>query len=206
MIHAYNEQFLPVIKNKLAQMFELAVNVENIEIDTFADLFVSSRVCRAFEKADPVLVMGKSANELLALILDKEPVNAIIGDEASPEYWAGWVLACAQWYFNTTYRELISALPCSKLVENYFPYHEMDITQSLDLYAGRLPRKSALKELRRKHGLSQTELALLSGVPERTIRSYEQGTNDISKAQAETLYALSQVLGCTIEDLITSIR
>ena len=56
--------------------------------------------------------------------------------------------------------------------------------------------------MRKELGLSQTELSVLSGVPERTIRSYEQGTTDISKAQADTLYALSRVLGCTIEELI----
>ena len=83
-----------------------------------------------------------------------------------------------------------------------FPYHETDVLQSVDLFRARLPRVCPLKTLRRRRGLNQTELAALSGVPERTIRSYEQGKNEISKARAETLYALAQVLGCTIEELI----
>ena len=202
MIHAYNEQFLETVKGKLAAMFELAVNEENNDIDSFAGRFAESRICRAFEKADPVYVLGRSANELLGLILDKEPLNVETSDYGTPEYWAGWVLAYAQWYMNRPYKDLIAAMPCSELVEKYFPYHEMDIMQSVDLYLERLPRTSVLKKLRQERGLSQVELAALSGVPERTIRSYEQGTTDISKAQAETLYALSQVLGCTIEELI----
>ena len=54
MIHAYNEQFFTVIQQKLAAMFELAVNEEHLSIDEFASLFLSSKICRAFETADPV--------------------------------------------------------------------------------------------------------------------------------------------------------
>ena len=66
MIHAYNEQFLDIIQRKVSAMFELAVLEEHIEIDTFAQKFLSSPVCRALETADPVYALGKSANELLA--------------------------------------------------------------------------------------------------------------------------------------------
>ena len=36
-------------------------------------------------------------------------------------------------------------------------------------------------------------------IPEET---WEQKVNDIDKAQAQTLYKLSRVLGCDIEDLL----
>lgn len=202
MIHAYNEQHLSVIQSKLAAMFELAVLEEHVEIDEFASCFLSSPVCHAFEKADPVFVLGKSANEMLAVVLDRPPLNIETDSCASPEYWVGWVLAYAQWYFNKPYKKLIEALPCSKLISEYFPYHEMDITHSLDLFRPHLFMRCPLKELRLMNNLSQSELAVLSGVSIRTIKAYEQGTVDISKAQADTLYALSQSLHCTIEDLI----
>lgn len=202
MIHAYNEYYLPIVRDKLAAMFELAVYVQHIEINDFAERFLSSRICRAFEKADPVYVMGKSANELLGLILNIDPRDVSTSDCATPEYWVGWILAYSQWYLNRPYRELVSVLPCDELLKKYFPYHEMDIMHSVELFRIRLPEINKLKKLRRERNLSQAELAVLSGVPERTIRSYEQGKTEISKAQAETLYALAQVLGCAIEDLI----
>lgn len=202
MIHAYNKQYLDTIQTKLAEMFELAVLTENIPIDTFAERFLSSHICIAFEKADPVFVLGKSANELLAILLDKTPKNIETSDFASPEYWVGYVLAYAQWYLNKPYKLLLSVFPCGKLINEYFPYHEMDISKSLELFTARLPVVSKLKEFRKRKNLSQNELSLLSGIPVRTIKSYEQGTADISKAQAETLYSLSETLGCSIEDLI----
>ncbi len=202
MIHAYNEEYLPTIQSKLASMIELAVLEEQIDIDKFINLFLSSKVCRALETADPILALGKSANELLAIILEKDACEFAESSYASPEYWTGYTLAYAQWYFNKSFAELIAVYPCSKLIDNYFPYHEMDITNSLNLYSARLNLESRLKILRVAKKLSQSQLALLSGIPVRTIKAYEQGKIDICKAQAETLYAIAKVLNCTIEDLM----
>lgn len=202
MIHAYNEQFVSIIQPKVAAMFELAILEEHIDIDVFAKKFISSPVCHALENADPVYALGKSANELLALILGNEPLNIETSSYASPEYWVGWILSYAQWYFNKPYCTIITAIPCSKLLDNYFPYHEMDISQSMELIARHLKPVCTLKEIRQTRGLSQTQLANLSNVPLRTIKAYEQGTVDISKAQAETLYSLALILNCSIEDLI----
>ena len=59
-----------------------------------------------------------------------------------------------------------------------------------------------LKQIRESRGISQTELAEMSGVKLRSIQMYEQKVNDIDKAQSQTLYKLSRVLGCGIEDLL----
>ena len=41
-----------------------------------------------------------------------------------------------------------------------------------------------------------------SGVSLRSIQMYEQRQKNINKARVESLYKISKVLGCTIEDLI----
>lgn len=61
---------------------------------------------------------------------------------------------------------------------------------------------SNLKKLREEASLSQNKLATLSGVSNRMIQYYEQGAKNINKAQADTLYKLSKILNCSIEDLI----
>ena len=55
MIHAYNEEFLPIIQTKLASVIELGVLTEKIEIDQFMELFLSSPVCLPLETANPIL-------------------------------------------------------------------------------------------------------------------------------------------------------
>ena len=64
------------------------------------------------------------------------------------------------------------------------------------------PNTSALKTLRKKRKLTQEQLAILSGVNIRTIRSYEQGTSELAKAQGETLLMLSKALNCSMEELL----
>ena len=69
----------------MAEMIELAVLNEKIDIDHFADLFTHSKVCDAFETMNPIYILGRSSNELIGLIIDKPPVDIYIAAFASPE-------------------------------------------------------------------------------------------------------------------------
>lgn len=62
--------------------------------------------------------------------------------------------------------------------------------------------KSRLKRIRVSMGLTQTELAELSGINVKSIASYEQTPSKINKASVETVYKIADSLGCSIEDLI----
>jgi len=61
---------------------------------------------------------------------------------------------------------------------------------------------SHLKWARELQGMSQTKLADVSGVPLRTIRSYENNQSDINKAQAIIVYKLATALGVKMETLM----
>ena len=59
-----------------------------------------------------------------------------------------------------------------------------------------------LKNIRIAQNMTQSKLAEISGVNIRMIQHYEQGRKDINKAEALTVYKLSQALECKIEDLL----
>ncbi|WP_294465431.1 helix-turn-helix domain-containing protein [uncultured Ruminococcus sp.] len=61
---------------------------------------------------------------------------------------------------------------------------------------------SNLKQYREQAGLSQSQLAQISGVNVRMIQHYEQGFKDINKASAITVYKLAKALNIGTEDLI----
>ena len=87
----------------------------------------------------------------------------------------------------------------------YSVYHEMDITQfidSMESFYNKAEFETKLKRIRESRGISQSELSEMSGVKLRSIQMYEQKVNDIDKAQAQTLYKISRVLGCNIEDIL----
>ena len=59
-----------------------------------------------------------------------------------------------------------------------------------------------LQRIRKERGMSQSQLAEASGVSIRMIQYYEQGANDINKAEAQTVWKLAQALHCHMEELI----
>ncbi|MBQ8407449.1 MAG: helix-turn-helix transcriptional regulator [Clostridia bacterium] len=202
MIRAYNEIYLNSVMRNLAALFDMAINAEQFDANEFAQSFASSDVAKGIENGVPDILVGKSATELLSLILDREVEYDSVPMDRTPEYWAGWVLAYAQWSLNRSFEEIISVMPFDKLVRMYYPYHEADERKTVEVIAELFPKVSALKIIRQKRKLTQEQLALLSGVNVRSIRSYEQGDNEIAKAQAETLQMLAKALDCTIEELL----
>ena len=61
---------------------------------------------------------------------------------------------------------------------------------------------SNLKILREKSGLSQSQLAKSADVNIRVIQCCEIGQRDINKVQALSVYKISQVLNCEVQDLL----
>lgn len=202
MIHAYDEYYTPIAQDRLGNMLELAVYGCGLTMDGFYGRFLKSPVCKALEKADPTIMLGRSANELLEAIVGSYPSSFEQHEQLSPEYWTGWTLAYIQWYTARTFEEINNAYPIQRLLLDYFPFHEMDVSRILSVVMESLGSGSALKRFRTMRRLSQSMLSKISGVPLRTIRSYEQGKAELSKAQGETLYHLSKALCCSMEDLM----
>ncbi len=59
-----------------------------------------------------------------------------------------------------------------------------------------------LKRLRLKSGLTQSQLAQVTGLNLRTLQYYEQGINKIDQARLTTLLKIAIALECKIKDLL----
>lgn len=202
MIHAYSELYLNSVIKSIAALFDMAVNSERLDSDSFAELFAKSDIASGIEAGVPELLAGTSAGEMLTMLLDRDIKEDYRISVKSPEYQAGLVLALTQWYLNKSFSEILAVMPFSKFAEFNSPYRDADRIKIIKWINSCFPVVSALKVMRQKRKLTQEQLALLSGVNIRSIRSYEQGDNDIAKAQGETLQLLAQALDCSIEELL----
>ena len=128
--------------------------------------------------------------------------------DRNEEFWTGWAVAYYQWETALQFADIIRFVPIRDIQAPYTPYHEMDIRQFADkmneLYCAAKPETN-LKLLRSQAGLSQRQLADLSGVPLRTIQQYEQRQKNINKAQAEYLVMLAQSLSCHVAQLLENV-
>ena len=97
------------------------------------------------------------------------------------------------------------AVPIRNVIDMYDVYHEMDIMHFVDAvnaYWNVCYDETNLKRIRKLAGLSQRELAELSGVSIRQLQLFEQRQRDINRTKAIDLVKLARVLGCKAEDLL----
>lgn len=210
MIYAYSEFYLNDAKQNLAELFNYAIIACRFEANLFSKLFVQSGYADKFERGNPAIIAGMSGIELAKKVITYAYPNwkfpeRIFSEDRSDVYWAGWALAEYQWITCKRFKDIFSRVSLTEIISMYSVYHEMDIEHFIEDMTEKynaIEQETRLKTIRENRGISQTELAKLSGVKLRSIQMYEQKINDIDKAQVGTIYKLSRVLGCTIEDLL----
>ena len=210
MTRAYGESYLNDAKDRLSQFFDYLINDCGMKADWVASIFLSSGYAEQFERGNPAILAGMSGVELARAVVEatyrkKKLPERSFSEGLSPEYWAGWALAEYQWYSGKRFKDVFEHIKLSDIILMYPVYHEMDITGFIETMeekcSAELP-ECRLKKLRESRGLSQRELAKLSGVSLRSIQMYEQRVNDSGKAQAQAVFKLSRAIGCTVEDLL----
>lgn len=210
MIHAYSEFYLNDAKQNLADFFDYTINSCKFDANFISKLFVQSGYADKFERGNPAIVAGMSGIELAKKVImyaypDWRFPEKIFSEDRSNVYWAGWALAEYQWTTSKRFKDIFSRISLDEIISMYSVYHEIDIAhfiEDMNKKYDSIDPETRLKTIRENWGISQAELSKLSGVKLRSIQMYEQKANDIDKAQVGTLYKLSRVLGCTIEDLL----
>lgn len=210
-IHAYDELYLSGAQNILGHAVDFAVMTLEIEPNVFGNALAVSVSGKQFAQGNPRYVAGMNGCEFAREVLDDVKISYPDVDDAmyldkSPEYWAGWALAYYQWSTDTTFMDILKAVPLDDIIIGMYPvYHEMDIAKFVE-QMNELMKAVYLQTRLRAHrdncGMSQAELAEESGVPLRQIQLFEQGQRDINKTAAVTLYKLSKALCCRMEDLL----
>ena len=210
MTHAYREIYLSNAQSALGDAFDYAINTCGISGKDFVKLFITSSVSKRMENGEPSFLAGKSGIEIAAEVVSETMGKKLdVAPEEhfghSKEYWIGWAVAYYQWYSSRKYSDIFKVLTYEDLQKMYYTLHEADITKFVEIADERIKEFFAdtnLKRIRMSYGCTQAELAERSGVSLRSIQMYEQRNKDINKASAETVYRISKVLGCTMEDLI----
>ena len=209
-MYAYNETYLADARRNLGGMFDYAINVYGMNTDDFWDMFAASDIARSLSCGDPKYVAGMSGCELFArLIYDTYQKWIDLGNvrlhDRSREYWAGFALAYYQWHSGNTYAMIRNrGIRLSDIVALYI-LHEAPDEKFIEIMTERMSEnhnEGTLKRLRTYAGLTQKGLSEASGVSLRMIQLYEQGQNDLSKAQAKVVVSLAKALGGNAEDLI----
>ena len=210
MIHAYQEIYVNKVQKTLGTAFDYAINTCGILGDEFIKLFIVSSISKRIENGEPLYLVGKTGIEIVFDIISETKYQVDLKDiedtfDKSCEYWIGWSIAYCQWYSDRSFNEIFEVFSYDELRIMYQHLHEADISKFVEIVDSRIKEyyhETNLKIMRKLCGYTQKEVAENSGVSLRCIQMYEERNKDINKASVETLYKLSKVFGCKIENLI----
>lgn len=211
MTRAYPDYYLDDAQREVGAMLDYAVNGCGEDLAEFYARFLASGLAWHVSQASPKY-LGMSGTELAMLVAERTgaplPEKEPLIFPGSPEYWTGWILAYVSWYLNMDFETLQRrGISAERICLVFHPLHEADVTKTVDLVQRWLEENAAdenpLKQQRKMAGLTQQELADMTGIPLRVVRSYEQGQRSLSNANAATVLRLSQVLACRAEDILS---
>ena len=208
-MHAYDSLFLDDAMENLGDAVEYAIYGMGMTGQEFLDLFLVSGIAEAFSCGEVRYLSGMSGLELTRRVMEKCHLNIEMGDyevriEYSPEYWVGWALAYYQWYSARSFSQILKKINFQVLMNLYGVLHEADVTKIATVFDEFFitDGNTNLAQIRIESGMSQAQLARVSGISLRSIQMYEQRNNDINKAQLNRLLALARALGCRMENLL----
>lgn len=164
-IHAYSELHLNDACNSLANAFDYALNVCELDPDRFANIFAQSELTSQFEQGNPFAISGKSGVELVKEILGEAYPDAELPlprfcQQHAPQYWAGWALGQYQWASSRRFKEIFEKVNLRQVVAMYPTFHEMDIRAFHDSLDRRCDEDSEthLRKIRESRQISQSQL------------------------------------------------
>lgn len=207
MMYAYDEYYLPRAIKALGRMLDYAVNDLGYKLEEVWQMFLASSISSQFENGDVSIIAGKSGIELALIIVDYDLdyVTHSTRQEKGEEYWLGYSLAYYQWYTCLTFNEITEFITITEIKSMYNPYHEMDIRQFCDELTNTINSRKVQTNLKRRRnlaGISQSELAKITGIPVRTIQQYEQRQKNINNAKSEYIVSLARALYCEPKSLL----
>ena len=202
-IQSYNASYLSSVAENLGIMFEHSVDI-GINPIIFWNTFINSNIAKQIERGNPKYLTCSALDYLNEIYQDKKNISNKENINKDKYYWAGWILAQFQHKKGYSFYKINKFLSIDEVINLYPILHEADITKFFDIASTYFQAQEItnLKKIRQARNLSQSKLAKYADVELRSIQMYEQRRNDINKAQVDTLYKLSRVLGCNIEDLL----
>lgn len=207
MTNAYSEMYLEDAMRTLGEAVDFALCDQGLTPAELTANLSNAFEMKQFERGTPRVVCGMAGDELARDIIAHAGLTPVECRETypfdrSPQYWAGWVLAYAQWMSSLGFNELLKVAPLDWIIGSYHPLHEASEDKFAQIVNDAQADKKGLKAARKAAGLTQKQLAVQSEVKLRAIQLYEQNQLDLRRASVSSALTLANALNCAIEDLV----
>lgn len=129
MTNAYSEMYLEDAMRTLGEAVDFALCDQGLTPAELTAILSNALEMKQFERGMPRVVCGMAGDELARDIIAHAGLTPVKCRETypfdrSPQYWAGWVLAYAQWMSSLGFNELLEVAPLDWIIGSYHPLHE----------------------------------------------------------------------------------
>lgn len=212
MNRAYASSSLNDAQDNLGQVIHFAVNECHYDLDEFVSGFSGTVIAYHFEH-DRYVICEKTGIELFFDICEatgkhlksKEPDDYTL--DYSPEYWTGMILATYQWYSGLSFFTINQVIKASKIRDLFDPFHEADITKSLeylDQIFLRDKKETYLQYYRENFLYSISDISRITKIPVEILKKCEIMSDKplINSLSGNELHSLAKLFKCKIDDLL----
>ncbi|MDD3360915.1 MAG: helix-turn-helix transcriptional regulator [Hespellia sp.] len=209
-IRAYCDEYLDDAQDTLGNMMDYALNICMLDGEDFFHMFISSGIAEQFEHGNPKYLSGMTGGEIVKEIMfrtkkvELQELEEYYLDK-TPEYWCGWILAYYQWKTCRSFKKILQVITVQDILYMYPTQHEADeehFVSVLNRIFQKRHTETYLKQKMENLKVSAEELSRQTEVPEELILALMQDFSEIKKVDALTLYKISRVLQCDMEDIM----
>lgn len=137
MALSYEQMYLSDVQKNLGFLFQFCLCNLGKSPQELQQDFLSSIIPAQIEFGNPDFLSGKSGLELAFFLYQdiEQEIKEALQEPYYPqaEYWAGFVVAYAQWKLQISFSTLFSNYPLERILANYHLMHEADISKMVDL-------------------------------------------------------------------------
>lgn len=137
MALSYEQMYLSDVQKNLGFLFQFCLCNLGKSPQELQQDFLASIIPTQIEFGNPDFLSGKSGLELAFFLYQgiEQKIKEALQEPYYPqaEYWAGFVVAYAQWKLQIPFSVLFSKYPLERILSNYHLMHEADISKMVDL-------------------------------------------------------------------------
>lgn len=156
------------------------------------DIIISRDYFDFLERQEAKKFLEESYEKITKREFDAE---AVYEEETLSEfYWAGMMYITISLNKRIPLRTIMLLCPLDEMINHFKIYHEMNDIQFVDYFLNNNYQTSILKLLRKYRKMTVKELALITDIPEMTIKHYEKNNNNLFNASFENISKISEAL------------
>ena len=177
------------VEDMFCNLFFLAGKY-GIKKDIFTHRLEGTNFVLSIEKGDYSNAYNQSVLDVFNDMIRLQLSSGDVDEEWDDYYWVGKVYFYIQNETHKPFSYIFLKFPFETVYKLFNPYHEMDMSQLLDVFYEEEKKTTIIKELSKRWKISTNTISKDTGIPFTTLTKYRKSDQYLYKASFANIYKL----------------